>query len=99
MGYKPWQPPQRGNRLSKEAAIAEEGAQNNIRAFVERHIVPQSPLEEGQKYATLAEGEGGVQFSRREDGNLVVQPGEITVLKQRATANGEIWILEGVLDQ
>lgn len=53
---KPWEDPEDYNTFGTEAYKGQDGedrAHKNLRRFVERHIVPQSPWEEGKKIKTL----------------------------------------------
>jgi hypothetical protein len=54
---KPWEDPKDYDTFGTNAYGGEDGqdrANKNLRSFVEAHIVPQSPWEEGQKVKTLA---------------------------------------------
>lgn len=53
---KPWEDPEDYNSLGADAYKGPDGedrAHKNLRRFVERHIVPESPWEEGSKVKTL----------------------------------------------
>ena len=53
---KPWEDPEDYDTFGAEAYKGQDGedrAHKNLRRFVERHIVPQSPWEEGKKIKTL----------------------------------------------
>lgn len=57
---KPWEDPEDYDKLGADAYEGPEGegrAQNNLRRFVEAHVVPVSPWKEGEKVKTLAGGE------------------------------------------
>jgi hypothetical protein len=57
---KPWEDPEDYDDLGDNAYEGEKGeerARRNIRRFVEAHIVPASPWEEGDRLKTLAGGE------------------------------------------
>jgi hypothetical protein len=54
---KPWEDPKDYDTFGTNAYGGEDGqdrANKNLRSFVEAHIIPQSPWEEGQKVKTLA---------------------------------------------
>ena len=109
---KPWEDPKDYNNLGTnayEGPHGEERAHKNIERFVEEHVVPASPWEEGQKLRTLA---GGVVWWEKKDGVKLVsqlhmvkagtdksqiQPGDIEVASVASKVyNGEVWILKGV---
>ena len=53
---KPWEDPEDYSQFGSEAYKGQDGedrAHKNLRRFVERHIVPESPWEEGKKVKTL----------------------------------------------
>jgi hypothetical protein len=57
---KPWEDPEDYAKLGADAYEGEPGeerAQRNLRRFVEAHVVPVSPWNEGEKIKTLAGGE------------------------------------------
>lgn len=57
---KPWEDPEDYDTFGTEAYKGQDGedrAHKNLRRFVERHIVPESPWEEGKKVKTLAGNE------------------------------------------
>ena len=67
-----------------------------MRRFVEAHIVPVSPWGEGVKVENL---EGGKVWWERKEGKVVVMPGEIGVERvSRRVGNGEVWVLEKVVN-
>lgn len=94
---KPWEDPKDYDNLGAEAYEGEQGearAHGNIRRFVEAHVVPVSPWNEGEKVRTLAGDE--VWWDTRDDGR-VIQPGNIEVSSVASKVyNGEVWILKGV---
>lgn len=98
---KPWEDPEEYAALGAEAYSGKDGedrAHKNLRRFTEAHVVPVSPWAEGEKVKSLAGGE--VWWERRgKEGQVVVMPGEIEVegVVQRV-ANGEVWVLRGVLN-
>lgn len=120
--HKPWENPQEYERFGEVQAYAgREGhdrARENLRRFVEAHIVPVCPWGEGVVVKTLGGKE--VKWVRGEGGRMVVsvlmvcavfcfwvcvlidvqiQPGDIEVSHvEEQASNGEVWILNGVLD-
>lgn len=57
---KPWEDPEDYNSFGADAYSGKDGedrAHRNLRRFVESHIVPESPWEEGKKVQTLAGNE------------------------------------------
>ena len=96
---KPWEDPEDYQRLGIEAYAGDDGqnrAQENLRRFVEAHIVPSSPWIEGDKVKTLA---GNEIWWESKDGKQYVQPGNIQVSQVAdRVANGEVWILDGTLN-
>lgn len=73
MPHKPWEDAQEYGALGAEAYEGDEGwqrAQNNIRRFVERHVVPVNPWKEGDKVETV----GGTRlwWESSKDGGKVV---------------------------
>jgi hypothetical protein len=74
LSRKPWEDPQDYEKLGAEAYAGQEGvdrAQQNLRRFVEAHVVPASPWEEGQKVKRVS-GEGGEVWWETRDGKKVV---------------------------
>lgn len=96
---KPWEDPEDYQRLGAEAYAGDDGqnrAQENLKRFVEAHIVPTSPWKEGEKTKTLA---GNEVWWESKDGKNYVQPGNIEVAEiADRVANGEVWVLSGVLN-
>lgn len=57
---KPWEDPEDYNEFGAQAYTGSSGtdrARSNLERFVNRHIIPQSPWEEGKKIKTLAGNE------------------------------------------
>lgn len=78
-----------------ELGDGERRANDNLRRFVERHVVPRSPWVPGEKVQSLA---GGEVWWENRDGKMVIMPQEIQVASVSGRAeNGEVWVLEGVL--
>ncbi|KAG5970704.1 hypothetical protein E4U55_001507 [Claviceps digitariae] len=80
----------------------QERAKHNLDEFVRAHIVMgEAPWEEGVKAETLAGGRRRreIWWEERGDGVRVVCPGGIEVERVAGrVANGELWIVKGVLD-
>lgn len=78
----------------------QERAKRNLKRFVERHVLPESPWKGGDKVKTLLGTE--VWWEEREDGDAkkrrVIMPSGVEVDDVVSEAgNGEIWVLKGVL--
>lgn len=98
LGRKPWdQKLDPDGRIDPPLAALDEGsAEENIRRFVEAHIVQAQGMRQGETYRTLA----GMEVSWTADGGVkTIHPGGIAVLQEIDTAvNGAIWVLDGVMD-
>ncbi|KAK3709291.1 hypothetical protein LTR37_011029 [Vermiconidia calcicola] len=96
---KPWEDPREYAAFGAEAysgADGESRAHRNLRRFTEAHVVPASPWKEGEKVESL---NGGDVWWEQKDGKTVVQPGDVEVEKVTSrVANGEVWVLKGVLN-
>jgi len=94
---KPWEDPDDYEKLGGAAYKGDNGeerAKDNLRRFVEAHVVPASPWEEGVKVQTLA---GGEIWWEAKAGSRIIQPGNIEVSSIASKVyNGEVWILKGV---
>ncbi|XP_014558457.1 hypothetical protein COCVIDRAFT_94312 [Bipolaris victoriae FI3] len=95
---KPWEDPDDYNKLGAEAyqgASGEDRAKSNLERFVQRHIVPESPWEEGKKIKTLA---GNEIWWESKDGQKKIQPANVEIKSiADKVANGEVWVLGGSL--
>ncbi|KAL1989011.1 hypothetical protein VTN96DRAFT_5774 [Rasamsonia emersonii] len=97
---KPWEDPEDYARFgSMDAYKGQEGedrARQNLRRFVEAHLVPVSPWKEGEEVETI----GGGKVSWTKDGDKIfIQPGNIEVQSLASqVSNGEVWILKGVIN-
>lgn len=72
MSRKPWEDAQDYNKLGTGAYEGDEGwqrAQQNIRHFVESHVVPVNPWNEGEKVEVMG---GGQVWWESKDGGKVV---------------------------
>ncbi|KAF9763972.1 hypothetical protein IL306_002929 [Fusarium sp. DS 682] len=96
---KPWEQPADYNNFGADVYEGDGGqdrARENMRRFVEAHLVPVSPWEKGEKRKTLGGKE--VWWEVRE-GRRVVMPDEVEVERVASqVGNGELWILKGVLN-
>ena len=77
---KPWEDPKDYQEFGTEEAYAGQAgvdrAQANLRRFVEAHVVPVSPWEEGKKVKRVS-GEGGEIWWERKDGKQLVCTGAL----------------------
>lgn len=96
---KPWEDPRDYQTLGEQAYEGQSGedrAHKNLRRFVEAHVIPASPWKEGEKVQSMA---GGTVWWENKDGKALVQPGDVEVDRVVSrVANGEVWILKGVLN-
>ncbi|KAB8212217.1 Fasciclin domain protein [Aspergillus parasiticus SU-1] len=97
---KPWENlddyAQFGEAKAYEGQEGQDRAKSNLKRFVEAHIVPRSPWNEGDEVETL----GGDKLSWTKDGDKIfIQPGNIEVDSiAEQVSNGEVWILNGVIN-
>jgi len=94
---KPWEDRPNDNS-GVSAQRSEDKAAQNLQRFVEEHIVPTSPWDEGQdnKVATLG---GQELWWETRNGKKVIMPGEIVVDGVLGkVGNGEIWALRSVVN-
>ena len=96
---KPWEDPREYEALGTNAYEGQDGSERaarNLEKFVQAHVVPASPWEEGVKVRSLGGGE--VWWETRGE-KAVVMPGEVPVERIASrVANGEVWILGGVMN-
>ncbi|KAI8719715.1 FAS1 domain-containing protein [Fusarium sp. LHS14.1] len=96
---KPWEQPGDYAALGADAYEGDKGqdrARENMRRFVEAHLVPESPWGENEKVKTVG---GKEVWWVEKDGKRVVMPDEIEVDNVVGqVGNGELWILKGVLN-
>lgn len=94
---KPWEDPGDYDKLGVDAYEGEDGrerAQKNIRRFVEAHVVPESPWDEGVKVKTLS-SDGTEIWWEEKDGKKMIQPGNVEVSTVASSvSNGQVWILK-----
>lgn len=112
---KPWEDAEDYSTFGKTAydgAVGEDRAHKNLRTFVESHIVPHSPWEEGRKAKTLA---GNEIWYEIKDGKkkvcslhtvsqeaslqvIQIQPFDVEVISiADKVSNGEVWVIGGSL--
>ncbi|KAH8732940.1 hypothetical protein GQ44DRAFT_668558 [Phaeosphaeriaceae sp. PMI808] len=95
---KPWEDPEDYDNLGAaayEGSAGEDRARKNLERFVQSHIVPESPWEEGKKIKTLA---GNEVWWETKHGQKKIQPSNIEVTSiADKVSNGEVWILGGSL--
>ncbi|MCJ1238298.1 hypothetical protein MMC14_006287 [Varicellaria rhodocarpa] len=96
---KPWENPKDYETLGAsayEGSGGEDRAHQNLRRFVEAHVVPVSPWEEGTKVESIG---GGIVWWETKDDKKIIQPGNIEVSSVISrVANGEVWVVKGVLN-
>ncbi|KAF2682468.1 hypothetical protein K458DRAFT_370363 [Lentithecium fluviatile CBS 122367] len=95
---KPWEDAEDYNTFGADAYQGKSGedrAHKNLRRFVERHIVPESPWEKDKKVKTL---DGNEVWWESKDGKKMIQPNNIEVTSVAdKVSNGEVWVLGGSL--
>lgn len=95
---KPWEDPDDYDNLGADAyegASGQDRARGNLERFVQRHIIPESPWEEGKKVKTLS---GNEIWWESKDGQKKIQPADVEVTSiADKVSNGEIWVLGGSL--
>jgi len=96
---KPWEDPKDYETLGQNAydgQAGEDRAHRNLRRFVEAHVIPISPWREGERVQSMG---GGEVWWENKGGKAIVQPGNVEVDRVVSrVANGEVWILKGVLN-
>jgi hypothetical protein len=93
---KPWE--DRPGDEQPAALYNEDKAAENLKRFVEEHVIPMSPWEEGKqnKIKTL----GGRELWWERDGEKkIIQPGGLVVAEVVGkVGNGEVWAVNGVVN-
>ncbi|KAM0722324.1 hypothetical protein Q7P37_001765 [Cladosporium fusiforme] len=96
---KPWEDPEDYAKMGEQAYDGKSGedrAHRNLRRFTEAHVVFASPWKEGEKVERMS---GGQLWWEMRDGKAFVQPGDVEVERVVSkVANGEVWVLKGVLN-
>lgn len=107
--HKPWEDSREYAALGAsayEGKSGEDRAHQNLRRFVEAHVVPVSPWGEGEKVQRVgSSGEGGeVWWESVKDGDggkgevVKIMPEGVEVDKVvQKVANGEVWVLRRTL--
>lgn len=113
---KPWEDPEEYHNLGADAyegAEGEQRAEENLRRFVEAHVVPMSPWPENHEAKTLdgrtlwwEEVDGARMVSRawssRKECGLIklqIRPDNIEVESvPKQVANGEVWLVKSVVN-
>lgn len=94
---KPWED-RPGDDSGVKAASNEDKAAQNLRRFVEEHVVPTSPWTEGKEGKVKTLG-GQELWWERKDGKKVVMPhGLVVDVVLGRVGNGEIWAVKGVVN-
>jgi hypothetical protein len=94
---KPWED-RPGDDSSIKAESNEDKAAGNLQRFVEEHVIPTSPWEEGKKHKIETLGGQELWWEERA-GQKIIQPGNLVVdgVVGRV-GNGEIWAVNGVVN-
>lgn len=98
LGRKPWDDrPDDTDSRRFQGQGGEDRAQENIMRFVQAHILTAERFDEGDRATNLL-GEK-LYWKRDADGKKRIYPGGIAVVSERNTAvNGDIWVLDGVIN-
>ncbi|KAL4883715.1 hypothetical protein BJY04DRAFT_184206 [Aspergillus karnatakaensis] len=97
---KPWENPSDyeayGEVDAYEGDEGKERARKNLERFVKAHIVTQSPWNEGQEGETL----GGDKLRwKKEGGKIYIEPSGVQIDSvAEQVSNGEVWVLNGVIN-
>jgi len=88
---KPWEDPEDG-----AGVMGEDKAGENLRRFVEEHCVDGKGWQEGERRKTLG---GKEVWWQSVEGGRRVYPDDVEVVRvQGEVANGELWVVDGVLN-
>ncbi|EME44263.1 hypothetical protein DOTSEDRAFT_112333, partial [Dothistroma septosporum NZE10] len=96
---KPWEDPQDYYAFGASAYEGEDGedrAHRNMRRFAEAHVVPRSPWKEGDRVKTLGGSE--VWWESKNDKKLIMPGGVEVGSIVGKVGNGEVWVLNGVVN-
>ncbi|KAK8064759.1 fas1 domain-containing protein [Apiospora phragmitis] len=85
-----------GTAAAYEGDEGRDRAQKNLKKFAEAHVLPVSPWREGEKAKSLLTGDKEIWWMNKE-GKKVIHPDGIEVDSVFQVANGELWVLGGVL--
>ncbi|KAI9163130.1 FAS1 domain-containing protein [Paramyrothecium foliicola] len=93
---KPWEHPAGSNVDSFAGPDGKDRADSNLARLVDAHIVGQSPWDQGDKAKTLG---GRELWWEERNGKMLIMPDEVEVERVASrVANGELWIIRGVLN-
>lgn len=100
---KPWEDPD-GLENSRSGAdhdvfrgqSGDDRASNNLKRFVQAHLVGVAPWTEGAKVKTLEGTE--IWWTIDSSGRKVIMPEKIVVDSAAEAANGELWIIDGIVN-
>ncbi|KAL5596795.1 hypothetical protein BROUX41_006521 [Berkeleyomyces rouxiae] len=95
--HKPWENPSDYASFGASVYEGPDGqvkAKQNLRRFIEEHLVPVAPWAQGNRVKTL----GGTEIWWEEkNGKRVIQPDGIEVSDiANKVGNGEVWVVQGV---
>ncbi|KIW86630.1 uncharacterized protein Z519_12755 [Cladophialophora bantiana CBS 173.52] len=95
---KPWED-RPGDDSGVDAERDEDKAARNLQRFVEEHIVPVSPWEQGKSNKIKTLGGQELWWEENDGGDRVINPGSLIVdgVVGRV-GNGEIWAVRGVVN-
>ncbi|EFW13785.1 hypothetical protein CPSG_09652 [Coccidioides posadasii str. Silveira] len=101
LSHKPWESTRHyvnfGEREAYVGKNGEERAADNLKTFVEAHIIPSKTWSEEKEASTLA----GQKLIWRKDetGKSYIYPGHIGIKRIAGqVSNGEVWVLDGVIE-
>ncbi|KAJ5630413.1 uncharacterized protein N7484_010513 [Penicillium longicatenatum] len=97
---KPWEDPEDyakfGDVNAYEGQDGQDRAKRNLERFVEAHLIPVNPWNEGEEVESLR----GEKLKWTKEGDKIfIQPGNIEVDSiAEKVANGEVWVLNSVIN-
>ncbi|WEW58410.1 hypothetical protein PRK78_003878 [Emydomyces testavorans] len=99
--HKPWENLDDYAKFGANEAYAgkagEDRATDNLRKFVEAHVIPESPWPEKKEASNLVGQK--LYWEKGKDGNIRIHPGDIEVSRIVAqVSNGEVWVLNSVIE-
>lgn len=95
---KPWED-RPDDSSSVRAESNEDKAASNLQRFVEEHVVPVSPWEQGKAAKVKTLGGQELWWEKDDEGKRVVWPGGLVVDEVvGVVGNGEIWAVKGVVN-
>ncbi|GAO19116.1 hypothetical protein UVI_02036130 [Ustilaginoidea virens] len=96
---KPWESPSDYSALGDRAYQGQQGqdrANHNLEQFVKAHLVMRAPWREGDRATTWA---GKQVWWEEKDGKRLILPDGVEVDRVVCrVANGELWLLKGVMN-